>query len=124
MDHQNAYAKLGQRGFVRLTVWSLLKGRIKPSSCEWDTCPGWIYAFLTDGHVRYLGIATTVLRSRLDGYSYQLNDVVGARVMQALKDGCNVEIFGTRRPGAPKPQLEVEESGLINEFDTDWNVRR
>jgi hypothetical protein len=118
------YVELQQRGFERLTSWSLVSDRVKPLSCEWDNCSGWIYAFMTHERVRYFGIATTVLRSRLDGYSYQLNDVVGSRIMDALKEGLSVEIFGTRRPGIPKPQLEAEESALINEFNTAWNVRR
>src|SRR6266550_7665407 len=124
MDRQDAYEELQKRGFEQLTSWSLVNDRIKPLSCEWDDCSGWIYAFLTNKRVRYFGITTTVLRSRLDGYSYQLNDVVGAHIMEALKTGVKVEILGTRRPRVPKSNLEAEESALINEFNIDWNVRR
>ena len=73
--------------------------------------------------VRYIEIASTVLRSRLDSYSYQLNDPVGANIKEVLKNGAEVKIFGVNRPERTKPELEKEESMLIKQFDPDWNVR-
>ena len=72
---------------------------------------------------RYIGIASTVLRSGLDGYSYQLNDPVGANIKELLKNGAEVKIFGVKRPERTKLELEKEESMLIKQFDPDWNVR-
>ena len=73
--------------------------------------------------VRYIEIASTVLRSRLDSYSYQLNDPVGANIKEVLKNGAEVKIFGVKRPERTKPELEKEESMRIKQFDPDWNVR-
>jgi hypothetical protein len=72
---------------------------------------------------RYIGIVSTVLRSRLDGYSYQLNDPVGANIMGVLGNGAVVKLFGVKRPERTKQELEKEESMLIKQFDPDWNVR-
>lgn len=73
--------------------------------------------------VRYIGIASTVLRSRLDGYSYQLNDPVGADIKEVLKNGAEVKIFGVKRPERTKPELGKEESMLIKQFEPDWKVK-
>lgn len=115
---------LQQFGFQFLTNWELRNGKIKPQSIEWDNCAGWIYAFVTEGRARYIGIATTVLRSRLDGYAYQMNDRVGALIGALLENGVNIGIFGSRRPGISKMDLETEESTLIRAFAPDWNVRQ
>jgi hypothetical protein len=114
---------LQQCGFEFLTCWELRNEKIKPQTVTWDDCSGWIYAFVTEGRVRYFGIATTVLRSRLDGYAYQINDRVGALIGALLNAGGKVEIFGTRRRGISKTELEVEESRLIKMFSADWNVQ-
>ena len=110
-------------GFEFLTCWELRNGKIKPQSLAWDDCSGWIYAFVTDGRIRYIGIATTVLRSRLDGYAYQINDRVGALIGALLNGGAKVDIFGMRRRGVSKTELEAEESSLIKMFATAWNIR-
>ena len=120
----DTYFELQKRGFQRLTRWVLNDGRIKPESWEWDNCAGWIYAFVVERRVRYIGIATTVLRSRLAGYAYQINDRVGAAIASVIESGTEVEIFGTKRPHASKSELEAEESDLISLLATDWNVRR
>ncbi len=123
MSVSDTYSELQKRGFQRLTRWELLNGRVKPHTLDWDNCSGWIYAFVADRRVRYIGIATTVLRSRLDGYSYQTNDRVGACIKELLESGAEVEIFGTKRARESKSELEAEESELIKLFGTDWNVR-
>lgn len=64
-----------------------------------------------------------VLRSRLDGYSYQVNDRVYAEISRLLEMGNSVAIYGTRRPLVPKDELEIEESRLIELFRPDWNIR-
>lgn len=111
-------------GFGLLTSWQVRNGKTKPDTTEWDVVSGWIYAFVEGRTVRYIGIATTVLRSRLDGDSYQINDRVGAEVLRALKYGKDISIYGVKRRGVSKEALEREESALIARFDTLWNVRR
>jgi len=113
-----------ERGFEYITAWKLRGETIKPVSLDWTEASGWIYAFITEGRVRYFGISTTVLRSRLDGYSYQINDRVSALIRGLVSADQYVAIYGLRRPGRTKEELEREESELITEFETDWNVRR
>ncbi len=110
-------------GFQKLTNWEIRNEKIKPVSLEWDNCAGWIYAYVAEGNLRYIGITTSVLRSRLDGYSYQNNDRVGCEIMALLKRDVDVEIYGIKRPDMEKSELEGEESELIRKFDPEWNVR-
>lgn len=110
-------------GFRHLTVWELRGERNKALTTEWDLTAGWIYSFVTDVRVRYIGIASTVLRTRLDGYSYQINDSVGGFIREQLRQNVPVGIYGVERAGAPKMQLQAEESRLIDRFKPDWNVR-
>lgn len=119
----NSEKELQDYGFQRLTNWELRNGQVKPQTIDWDNCAGWIYAFVTDIRVRYIGIASTVLRSRLDGYSYQLNDHVGINIKAMLEKNTEVKIFGIKRSEARKSELEEEESMLIRRFGPDWNVR-
>ena len=110
-------------GFEHLTDWALRGSRAKPATTTWDKTAGWLYAFVTDGKVRYIGITTMVLRSRFDGYSYQTNDSVGSRIKHLLEEGTAVQIYGRRHPGVPKADLEIIESALIAKFAPEWNVR-
>lgn len=116
--------QLASLGFEPVTTWEPHKGSIRLASFAWPETSGWIYAFVSEGCVRYVGIATTVLRSRMDGYRHQLNDRVGALIRRNLDLGFEVEIYGIRKPGATKEQLEIEETHLINHFGTDWNVQK
>lgn len=108
-------------GFELLTNWESRSGKLKPASTDWDQA-GWIYAFVVDEGVRYIGITTMVLRSRLDGYSYQLNDRVGALIGEQFELERDVLIYGLQRRGVSKSELEREESDLIERFNPDWNV--
>ena len=110
-------------GFEYLTDWSLRGPRAKPATTTWDTTAGWLYAFVADGKVRYIGITTMVLRSRFDGYSYQANDSVGSKIKHLLEEEIAVQIYGRRHPSKSKAELEIIESALIAKFAPDWNVR-
>ena len=111
-------------GFQKLTTWTLDNERIKPAGLGWKECSSWIYAFVVDGRPRYFGITNMVLRSRLDHYSYQPGDRVRELIVRELTEGRPVEIHGVERVGVSRFDLEAEESRLIQEFGTDWNVRR
>ena len=115
---------LNQTGFMYLTDWMLKGETIKPDTVSWDTTAGWIYAFVVDTQVCYIGITTGVLRSRLDSYSYQINDRVGACIKAELQSGRIVEIYGMPRKLVPQADLEREESQLISVHSPIWNVRR
>lgn len=110
-------------GFEPVTRCTLQGDRIKPESLDWEDSSGWIYAYASQGCVRYIGITTMVLRSRLDGYSYQLGDRVQRLIQDCLLKEHAVEVYGARRPGVEKEALEVEESKLLRQFRPDWNVR-
>ena len=111
-------------GFQKLTIWRLVDDRIKPAGLDWKECSSWIYAFVVENRPRYFGITNTVLRSRLDHYSYQAGDRVRKLILSELASDRSVEIHGLQRVGLSRPELEAEESRLIREFDTGWNVRR
>ena len=113
---------LNKHGFVELTAWEIRNGRIKPVNTDWDDCSRWLYAFVVDDKVRYVGKATTVLRSRLDGYAYQIGDRVGSRIHDLLDAGERVRIFGAKRSQSTDAELEAEESELIKVLASDWNV--
>lgn len=114
---------LQEVGFEYLTHWEIRKGRVKAKSTDWDSESSWLYAFLSEGDVKYIGIATSVLRTRFDGYSYQINDTVGKEILGLLELGREIRIYGAKRPDSSKQDLEIEESELIRRFDPAWNVR-
>lgn len=110
-------------GFEPLTRWTIQGDRIKPESLDWEESSGWIYAFVVQGRVRYVGITRMVLRSRLDGYSYQVGDRVRKSIQACLLKEQAVEVYGAKRRGVEKKALEAEESKLLKQFTPDWNVR-
>ena len=113
--------QLSSHDFEQLTEWTIRNDKIKPADFEWEECSEWIYAFKTGTKVRYVGIATTVLRSRLDGYSYQQNDRVGTLIKEQLESGTNVEIFGAKRLGRSKPELEAETTKIyLDKRKVSW----
>ena len=116
-------SRLDRLGFERITNWDPYEDRIKPRSLKWQDVSGWIYAFVADDHVRYIGMTTRILRSRLDNYAHQVGEPMRERVRECLNNGCNVEIYGLRRPSVGEAQIKAEESKLIAEFKPDWNVR-
>lgn len=124
MNAETLQTDLLNLGFEYLTEWELREEKIKPRSLDWEEASRWIYAFVAEGRVRYIGITTTVLRTRLDGYSYQINDRVGALVEKLLKAEQPVYIYGLRLPNYTKEELERQESELIKKLATEWNVRR
>lgn len=99
-------------------------------SLKWDECSSWLYAFVADQRVRYIGLTTNVLRTRLDGYSYQKGDLskelnrVGALIRQTLENNTPVTIYGARRVDKTPDELDTEETALIQLLDTDWNIAK
>ncbi len=116
--------KLQDSGFEELSEWEIRHEKIKPAHLNWDETSGWIYAYATDDSVKYVGITTNVLRSRLDNYSYSINDRVGALIKEELESGKKVGIYGLRRHAIPQIDLEKEESALIRSLKAEWNVRK
>lgn len=118
------YSDLAKHGFEHVTRWVRHNDTIKLESLAWKETAGWIYAFVSEGRVRYVGITTMVLRSRMDSYAHLSNDRVRPLILQCLNKGQEVEIYGLRRQGVSKSDLEMEESQLMKSLRTDWNVRQ
>ena len=110
-------------GFVEITAWDLYKEKIKPRTLKWEESGGWIYAFVTEGRVRYIGMTGHVLRTRLDSYANQVGEPMRERIKECLNGRCDVAIFGLRRPQVNETEIKAEESRLIAMFKPDWNVR-
>jgi hypothetical protein len=123
--------KLLDEGFQLVTRWKLDGRRIKPASLYWDECGGWLYAFVIDGAVKYIGLTTGVLRTRLDQYragkeAYGQQTQCGrikAMICEQLLDGKAVEIYGLRKPFSRKETLAAEEGRLIAAYRSPslWN---
>jgi hypothetical protein len=119
-----AHAQLTALGFERLTRWVCHNDSIKLESLAWKEVAGWIYAYVSQDRVRYVGITTMVLRSRMDSYRDLANDRVRPLILSLLNEGHGLEVYGLRRAGITKADLETEERRLIHELQCDWNVRR
>ncbi|CAN5585144.1 hypothetical protein BH10PSE14_BH10PSE14_40580 [soil metagenome] len=92
-----------------------------------------VYAFVIDGEVQYVGVATTGLKGRLYGYSrpgrgqktnIRINEIIRARLELAH----HVEVFvATPEPaqwnGLPVDTCAGLELGLIKKYSLPWNVR-
>jgi len=124
MAEADSLTLLTAYGFEKLTQWVALKQKMKLESLAWPENAGWLYAFVTANRVRYVGITTMVLRSRMDSYRDLRNDRVRALIRSCLERNEIVEIYGLRRPKTSPIDLEQEESMLIRTLETDWNVRR
>ena len=96
--------------------------QIKPSSTAWDNHGGWLYAFVVDGEVKYVGLANRVLRSRLDEYTHMKNSqTVRLRGLIAveLAAGRPVQIYGWKQSN--KAMLFAEEERLRGKYRPPWN---
>ena len=61
--------RLIQFGFEPVTEWVMKGSKIGPPSFDWKEHSGWLYAFVVDGEVKYIGLTERVLRSRMSDYS-------------------------------------------------------
>jgi hypothetical protein len=110
------------QGFEPITEWVLKGDRIGPRSFDWKDHSGWIYAFVIDGDVKYIGLTTRVLRSRMSDYSPIRNaqtDRIRALVLDALSSGKCVEVFGLRQ--RDEVVLATEEARLRMLHRPSWN---
>lgn len=119
----SSFDMLNAEGSKYVTAWVLRNQKIKPESLDWDDSAGWLYAFVVDDKtVKYIGLTDTVLRSRLDHYSYgpqSTSKRVRQSIMFELKRGKSVSIFGRRE--SSKIRLQAEERRLIDAVKPSWN---
>lgn len=124
--------RLIQGGFGEVGCWELNDARDLTHKIDLPTRAG-IYAFATDGLVKYVGLASKSLRRRLGFYrkpgvsqrtNVRLNELIRghiekATVVQILTAyPADYDWNGFRIRGA-----EGLEAGLIAEFNLPWNVR-
>lgn len=115
--------ELRQRGFELVTEWVLKGDRIGPRSFDWTDHGGWLYAFVVNGEVRYIGLTTRVLRSRMSDYSHINNsqtDRLRELIRNELAAGNIVQVFGWRQ--SDRTILESEETRLRNIHRPPWNL--
>ncbi|HVA29626.1 MAG TPA: hypothetical protein VNF68_15695 [Candidatus Baltobacteraceae bacterium] len=109
-------------GFEPITNWVLKGSRIGLESLAFEENGGWLYAFVVDGDVKYIGLTTRVLRSRMDDYAYIHNsqtDRLRSLIMTELQAGRAVQIYGSKQSDAAT--LAAEESRLRALHNPDWN---
>lgn len=116
-------ADLIRLGFEPITTWVLAEGRIKLDSLKWQDHGGWLYAFIVDDEVQYIGLTNRVLRSRMDDYRHlKLSQTsrVRALILQELEAGGSVAIYGCKHADAGV--MAAEELRLRNFHKPIWNL--
>ena len=114
--------ELVQFGFALVTEWVLKGDKIGPRSFDWTDHGGWLYAFVVEGDVRYIGLTSRVLRSRMSDYSHIQNsqtDRLRELIRGELISGRAVQVFGWRQ--RDQAILESEEARLRAVHRPPWN---
>lgn len=109
-------------GFTPVTRWVLKGDRIKLADLDWVEEAGWLYAFAVAQEVKYVGLTSRVLRSRMDNYRDQSdsqNERVREAIRLALDAGHDVWILGL--PVAEPERRASEEARLRSELCPPWN---
>lgn len=109
-------------GFQPVTEWVMKGDRIGPASFGWQDHGGWLYAFVVEGEVRYIGLTDRVLRSRMSDYSH-INNSQTTRLRESitaeLKAGRSVQVYGWKE--GSKDVLIAKESKLRAKYLPPWN---
>ena len=112
-----------EEGFEPITEWEWRDGKIRLASLDWDEHAGWLYAFVIESEVKYVGLTRRVLRSRMDNYR-DLTEEQCVRLRGLIttecKSGTTVRIFGRRMSG-DHAELEREEAKLREIPRPVWN---
>ena len=100
-------------GFQPVTEWVMKGDRIGLASFGWQDHGGWLYAFVVEGKVSYIGFTDRVLRSRMSDYAH-INNSQTTRIRQLitaeLKAGRSVQVYGWKEGN--KDVLIAEETKL------------
>jgi hypothetical protein len=111
-----------QFGFEAVTQWIIKGEKIGPASFKWLDHSGWLYAFLVEEEVRYIGLTDRVLRSRMGDYSHinnsQTNRLRGL-IRGELEAGRVVDVFGWKQRDINI--LKIEEVRLRATYRPPWN---
>ena len=109
-------------GFQPVTEWVMKGDRIGPTSFGWQDHGGWLYAFVVEGEVCYIGLTDRVLRSRMSDYAHIKNSQttrLRELITAELKAGRSVQVYGWKE--SSKDVLVTEESKLRAKYLPPWN---
>lgn len=114
--------ELIELGFELVTEWVMKGAKIGPRTFDWKDHGGWLYAFVVDGEVKYIGFTSRVLRSRMGDYSHiQNSQTTRLRkiIIAELAAGRSVEVFGKRE--FSNDVLVAEEARVRTIYWPPWN---
>ena len=110
-------------GFSKITEWEWRNPKIRLASLDWTESSSWLYAFVVDDRVMYVGLTERVLRSRMDNYRDSpgdQNERLRELIKAELGTGHRVDVYGKR--DVPAEDLHCEEDRLRREWDPPWNL--
>ena len=117
-----ALEDLTQFGFEPITEWIMKGDKIGPRSFVWKDHGGWLYAFVVDGEVKYIGFTNRVLRSRMMDYAHIKNSQttrLRELIVAELMAGRTVKVIGWKEFN--KETLVAEEKRLRALCGPPWN---
>jgi len=87
----------------------------------WTSRPGWLYAFVSDGRVMYVGLTINPLGARVDQYRHGGDQCARVRqhIVDELAAGREVWLYG--RPVDDREEMQREEARLRRDFKPPWN---
>jgi hypothetical protein len=114
--------ELTRFGFEAITHWVLKGEKIGPFSFEWQDHGGWLYAFVVDGDVKYIGLTDRVLRSRMSDYAHiksSQTERLRGLIVQELEANRTVHVYGWKQKDTNT--LKTEEARLRQTYSPSWN---
>lgn len=119
---QNTLQEIVREGFEPVTQWIWRDGKIRLASLNWRESSGWLYAFVVDDSVKYVGLTSRVLRSRMDDYrdnteeqTTRLRELIRAELLSDRR----IEVYGRHSPETDR--RESDEARLRADLNPPWN---
>ena len=114
--------ELVQLGFEPVTEWVMKGAKIGLRAFDWSDHGGWLYAFVVDGEVKYIGLTDRVLRSRMSDYAHMKHSQTTRlrnAIIAELEAGRSVQVFGWKE--SKRDALIAEEDRLRTKYRPVWN---
>jgi len=133
IDTKNSVARLLELGFQKVGQWQLVGGKPSFRLTSYVRESNILYAFVSNGIVRYIGKSMQTLEQRMNGYknpgpTQRTNIRNHAKIFDLLKAGEQIEILAFC-PSEPlffkgyRVNLAAGlEDTLIEELSPEWNV--
>lgn len=112
------YEAMGFAPAVRL----LPKGRtFAAERADWLVGPGCLYAFVSGGDVKYVGLTINALNTRLENYRYGGDQCrrIRENILSEIEAGNEVWVYA--REISDRSELEREEGRLRRDHKPPWN---